>query len=128
MVGGMVAMTIPLLICDDSNMARKQVARSLPPEWDVDITFATNGLEGLDAIRAGKGEMVFLDLTMPEMDGYGVLDTIKAEGLKCMVIMISADIQPEARDRVVGAGALAFIRKPINSDKLLSVLTEYGLF
>lgn len=120
-------MSIPLLICDDSNMARKQVARSLPPEWEVDITFATNGLEGLDAIRAGKGEIVFLDLTMPELDGYGVLDTIKAEGLKCMVIVISADIQPEARDRVTKAGALEFIRKPINGEKLMEVLQQYGL-
>jgi CheY-like chemotaxis protein len=69
-------MAIPLLICDDSNMARKQVARSLPDGWDVDITFATNGVEGLSAIREGKGEMVFLDLTMPEMDGYGVLEHV----------------------------------------------------
>ena len=43
-------MSIPLLICDDSNMARKQVVRSLPPAWDVDITFATNGVEGVEAI------------------------------------------------------------------------------
>lgn len=120
-------MTIPLLICDDSNMARKQVARSLPPDWEVEVTFATNGLEGLEAIREGKGEMVFLDLTMPEMDGYGVLEGIKSEGLKCMVIVISADIQPEARERVVNLGALEFIRKPINSEKLMAVLQQYGL-
>ncbi len=120
-------MSIPLLICDDSNMARKQVARSLPADWDVEITFATNGVEGIEAIRAGKGEMVFLDLTMPEMDGYGVLDTIKAEGLKCVVIVISADIQPEARERVISAGALEFIKKPINGEKLMAVLTQYGL-
>ena len=121
-------MTIPLLICDDSNMARKQVKRSLPPEWEVEVTLATNGVEGLEAIRAGKGEMVFLDLTMPELDGYGVLEAIKAEGLKCMVIVISADIQPEARDRVIGLGALEFIRKPINAEKLLAVLQQYGLY
>lgn len=120
-------MSIPLLICDDSNMARKQVVRSLPADWDVEITFATNGVEGIEAIRAGKGEMVFLDLTMPEMDGYGVLDTIKAEGLKCVVIVISADIQPEARERVIGAGALEFIKKPISGEKLMAVLTQYGL-
>jgi CheY-like chemotaxis protein len=121
-------MSIPLLICDDSNMARKQVARSLPPEWEVDVSFATNGLEGLAAIREGKGEMVFLDLTMPELDGYGVLDAIKAEGLKCIVVVISADIQPAARERVMTAGALEFIRKPINSEKLLAVLQQYGLY
>lgn len=120
-------MSIPLLICDDSNMARKQVARSLPPEWEVDITFATNGLEGLQAIRDGKGEIVFLDLTMPEMDGYGVLDAVKSEDLKAMIIVISADIQPEARERVLKAGALEFIRKPINGEKLQLVLKQYGL-
>ncbi|MFA7553798.1 MAG: response regulator [Spongiibacteraceae bacterium] len=121
-------MSIPLLICDDSNMARKQVARSLPAEWDVDVTFATNGVEGLEAIRAGKGEIVFLDLTMPELDGYGVLEAVKAEGLKCIIIVISADIQPEARDRVIGTGALEFIRKPINAEKLATVLQQYGLY
>ena len=120
-------MTIPLLICDDSNMARKQVSRALPLDWDVDVTYATNGLEGLDAIREGRGEMVFLDLTMPELDGYAVLEAIRDEGLKCVVIVISADIQPEARERVMRLGALEFIQKPINSEKLLDVLEEYGL-
>ena len=108
-------------------MARKQVARSLPEHWDVDITFATNGAEGLDAIRQGKGEMVFLDLTMPMVDGFGVLEAIKTENLKSVVIVISGDIQPEARERVRSLGALEFIKKPINKEKLSDVLATYGL-
>ena len=120
-------MSIPLLICDDSNLARKQVARSLPEGWDVDVSFACNGVEGLQAIREGKGEILFLDLTMPELDGYGVLEGIRAEGLKSMIIVISADIQPEARERVIKAGAMDFIRKPINVEKLTEVLNKYGL-
>ncbi|WP_024330371.1 response regulator [Simiduia agarivorans] len=120
-------MAIPLLICDDSNMARKQVTRSLPDGWDVEVTYAANGLEGIEAIRAGKGEMVFLDLTMPEMDGYEVLEAIRAERHKSIVIVISGDIQPEARDRVLALGALEFIKKPINKDKLAEVLHQYGL-
>ncbi len=120
-------MAIPLLICDDSAMARKQVARALPPDWEVEVTFAGNGVEGLDAIRAGRGEMVFLDLTMPELDGYQVLERIRAEGLKSVVIVISADIQPTARERVMQLGALDFIRKPINGDKLSETLKRYGL-
>lgn len=120
-------MTIPLLICDDSSMARKQVARSLPPEWDVDITYAVNGVEGIEAIRQGKVEMVFLDLTMPEMDGYEVLELVKQEKHKAIVIVISGDIQPEARERVMKLGALEFIKKPINQEKLEEVLRTYGL-
>ena len=120
-------MAIPVLICDDSNMARKQVARSLPEGWDVDITFATNGAEGLEAIRAGKGEMVFLDLTMPILDGFGVLESVRAEDLKSVVIVISGDIQPEAHDRVKSLGALDFIKKPVSKEKLQNVLLTYGL-
>ena len=107
-------MAIPLLICDDSNMARKQVQKSLPAGWDVEVTFAANGLEGLEAIRAGKGEMVFLDLTMPELDGFGVLESIRKDDLNAVVIVISGDIQPQARERVFALGALDFIQKPIN--------------
>lgn len=120
-------MSIPLLICDDSAMARKQVKRAIPEGWDVDITMATNGMEGIEAIRSGKGEMVFLDLTMPELDGYGVLEKVKTEGHKSIIIVISADIQPEARERVMGLGALDFVKKPIDGKKLMDVLTKYGL-
>ena len=120
-------MAIPLLICDDSNMARKQVVRSLPDGWDVDITFASNGVEALAAIRAGKGEMVFLDLTMPDLDGFGVLEAIRQEDLKSVVIVVSGDIQPVARERVTQLGALDFIKKPVSKEKLTSTLETFGL-
>ncbi len=108
-------------------MARKQVARALPDGWDVKITYATNGVEGLAAIEQGQGEMVFLDLTMPEMDGYEVLEAIQREHHKCIVIVISGDIQPDARQRVLRLGALEFIRKPINQSMLAEVLQRFGL-
>ena len=120
-------MPIPLLICDDSGMARKQLFKALPASWDVDVTYAVNGLDGLEAIRAGKGEIAFLDLTMPEMTGYEVLEKVREEQLKSLIIVISADVQPEARERVMQAGALDFIRKPVNSEKLNELLKTYGL-
>jgi chemotaxis protein CheY-P-specific phosphatase CheC len=120
-------MTIPVLICDDSSMARKQMARALPSNWDVDISFAENGLEGLRAIRAGKGEVLFLDLNMPEMDGYQVLEAIRAQDLPTMVIVVSGDIQPEAYQRVMRLGALAFIKKPVSSEQIAEILVKYGV-
>lgn len=120
-------MATPILICDDSSFARKQMARALPKDWDVEITFAENGQEGVDAIRAGKGEVVFLDLTMPVMDGYGALEIIKKEDLPAMVVVVSGDIQPEAMARVKQLGAMDFIKKPINEEKITLVLTEFGI-
>ena len=121
-------MTTKLLICDDSNMARKQVARSLPDGWDVDISFAADGVEGIEAIKAGKGDVLLLDLHMPKMDGYQVLEAILAQDLPTLTIVISGDIQPEAHQRVTSLGALGFIQKPVNKDILTEVLSSYGLF
>ncbi|ABM23487.1 MULTISPECIES: response regulator [Shewanella] len=120
-------MTISVLICDDSAMARKQMARTLPKEWDVEITYATNGAEGLDAIRAGKGEVVFLDLNMPVMDGYEVLQTVQQNDLPALIIVVSGDIQIKAHERVKALGALDFIQKPVSADAISNILQEYGI-
>ena len=121
-------MPTKLLICDDSNMARKQLARSLPDGWDVDLSFAANGVEGIEAIKAGKGDVLLLDLNMPEMDGYQVLEAILEQDLPTLTIVVSGDIQPEAHKRVTGLGALDFIKKPVNKEKLTEVLLSYGVF
>ena len=120
-------MPTKLLICDDSNMARKQVARSLPDKWDVDISFATNGEEAIEAIKAGKGDILLLDLNMPVMDGYEVLQAILAQDLNTLTVVISGDIQPEAHQRVTQMGALDFIQKPVNKEKLTEILKAYGI-
>lgn len=121
-------MSTKLLICDDSNMARKQLARSLPDGWDVDISFATDGVEGIEAIKAGKGDVLLLDLNMPNMDGYQVLEAIVKQDLPTITIVVSGDIQPEAHKRVTSLGALDFIQKPVNKEKLTEVLLSYGVF
>ena len=121
-------MTIPVLICDDSSFARKQMQRSIPDGWDVDISFAEHGQEALDMIRAGKADLIFLDLNMPVMDGYETMQVIKDEDLSTMVIVVSGDVQPEARSRMLALGALEFIRKPIDNAKLVEILTQFGLY
>lgn len=118
---------IPLVICDDSNMARKQLLRALPAEWGVSVTQATNGLEGLDAVRRGLGEVMLLDLTMPVMDGYQTLAAIRKENLDVKIIVVSGDVQDEAVRRVMELGALAFIKKPADPDELKNTLTRLGL-
>ncbi len=121
-------MALPVLICDDSILARKQVRKSLPENFEVEVQTAGNGLEALAILRSQEIGLVFLDLTMPELDGVGVLEAIKAEAIDCFVIVISADIQPEMQRRVMELGALAFIQKPVNEEKLHGVLRQYGLF
>ena len=120
-------MPTPVTVVDDSALSRKIMIKSLPAEWSVEITQAGNGVEALEAYHAGKAHVMFLDLTMPVMDGYQVLETLKKEGLNTMVIVVSADIQPMAQERVLSLGAMAFIKKPVDTDKVRKILADFGI-
>ena len=116
-----------VLICDDSMVARKQVAKCLPQDWDVAVHFAKHGQEAITALEEGKGQLLFLDLNMPFMDGYETLKAIDRKQLKTKVIVISGDIQPEAHQRVKDLGALEFIEKPVDANMLQDVLRRLDL-
>ena len=120
-------MTTRVTICDDSSFARKQMARALPPGWDVEVTFAEDGTKGLAAIESGKSDVLFLDLNMPIMDGYQTLEAIRKNDLPTMTIVVSGDIQPEAHRRVTELGALAFVKKPVNGEQIAALLKDYGI-
>ena len=119
---------IPLLVSDDSNMARKPLIRALPPEWPVSLSQANNGEEALALIRQGLGPVMLLDLTMPVLDGYQTLAALRAEGLSSKVIVVSGDVQEEAVRRVRELGALAFIKKPADPEILRQTLIDLKLF
>ena len=121
-------MTTRILICDDSALARKQMARALPEGLRGDVSFAKDGVEALEKLRGGEAELLFLDLNMPEMDGYQVLEQVRKEDLPVMTIVVSGDIQPEARDRVKKISALDFIKKPTETCTVLDLLVEYGVY
>ncbi|CAM2196481.1 response regulator [Paraburkholderia sp. A1RI_3L] len=121
-------MSLPIVIADDSLLARKVLTKALPEDWDVDITYASNGREALAAYRAGKASVMFLDLTMPDMTGYQVLEALQHEDLNTFVIVVSADVQPMAQERVRTLGAAAFVAKPVTPEALLPILKEYGLY
>jgi CheY-like chemotaxis protein len=118
-------MVAAVLICDDSNLARKQMARSLPADWQEKISFAGHGQEALEVLKRQPIDLLFLDLNMPILDGYQVLQAIREQQIPVKVVVVSGDIQPEARERVMGYGALDFIRKPVAAEKLTEVLQQF---
>lgn len=121
-------MSTPLLICDDSVVARKQMLRALPEDWDVQVSFARDGQECLDQLADGRGDILFLDLNMPVLDGYQVLETLRERDSPTMVIVVSGDIQPEAERRVKALGAIQMVRKPMDPSQLRQVLLDFGLY
>ncbi|MFY4805656.1 response regulator [Aliarcobacter butzleri] len=115
-----------VLVTDDSKMARKMVVRSLEESTikDLEIFEAQNGQEAIDLYKEISPKIVFLDLTMPIMDGFEALKRIKEIDENAKVVIISADIQKLSVDRVRELGAFNFIKKPIDSLKMQQILEK----
>jgi len=119
-------MAISVLVADDSKLSRRSVKKSLPPELDYDILEAANGQEAITLLSQHSFDLVLLDLTMPEVDGVGVLEYLSQQESSPNVIVISADFQPEKQRIVLSLGAKRFIRKPLDKEELAMTLFELG--
>lgn len=93
-------MALNVVVCDDSAFARKQLIRAIPKNLVNNLYQAENGLEAMKLLREGKCELLFLDLTMPIMDGFQVLEAIHKENIAVLVIVISGDVQEIGRAHV----------------------------
>ena len=115
-----------ILVTDDSKMARKMVIKTLTEniEGDLEIFEAQNGQEALDLYKELSPKIVFLDLTMPIMDGFTALEKIKEFDKNAKVVILSADIQKLSVERVLSLGAFNFIKKPIDSTKMQQILSK----
>lgn len=115
-----------ILVTDDSKMARKMVLKTLEDvlTFEYEVFEATNGQEAVDLYKLHKPKLVFLDLTMPIMDGFTALEYIKNYDKSANIVVISADIQKQAIDKALLLGALNFIKKPIDATKMKQILSR----
>ena len=119
--------SISITIVDDSKMSRKAVMRALPSELHDNVHEAANGIEALEKFSEGKADVMFLDLTMPIMDGFEVLSELKKQKARNFVFVLSADIQPTSQQKVLELGAVSFLKKPLDAFMLKELLHEVGL-
>jgi len=105
-----------LLVVDDSEDNRYTLTRRLAREGYTQVVTAANGREALERLREHRFDLVFLDIMMPEMDGYQTLERLKAdERLRHIpVIMISSVDQIESVIRCIELGAEDYLPKPFN--------------
>lgn len=116
-----------ILIVDDSKTAQLMLKKSIPETIaaESEITMKGNGQEGLQAYLDQKQDIVFLDLTMPVMDGYACLEKIMQHNKDAVVIIVSADIQQSAKEKVLALGAKVMIKKPVNSQTIKAIFEDF---
>ena len=106
-----------ILIIDDAEMNRDILTDILGDSYD--ILQAEDGLQGIRVLEERHGDigLVLLDIVMPNMDGFGVLDVMNAKGWidDIPVIMISAEREPQQMERAYALGVTDFIVRPFDA-------------
>jgi CheY-like chemotaxis protein len=104
-----------LLVVDDNNMNRIMLSRYIA-KLGYQATLAENGRQALDKLQSGPFDLVLLDVQMPEMDGYQVLEQMKADPRlrEIPIIMISAVEELESVVKCIELGAQDYLPKPFN--------------
>jgi DNA-binding response OmpR family regulator len=117
--------TMRILFVDDDPILREFACVNLATE-KATIDTAPDGEAALTAIRANRPDIVLLDLEMPILDGFGVLNALRADPRtrQLPVIVVTGREDIEAVDRAFEAGATSFVVKPLNW-RLLSHQVRY---
>jgi len=111
---------IRTLIVDDEALARERLRRLLAEASDIEVMGeCTNGREAVDAIRRDSPDLVFLDIQMPELDGFGVLAALAGAQLPCVVFVTAHD---KFALKAFEVHAVDYLLKPFDRERFATAL------
>lgn len=112
-----------ILVIEDEAELRANVARFLKAEG-YEVVLAENGAAGVEAALAHMPNLIVCDITMPEMDGFGVLFSLRENVTTSNIpfIFLTASTRTYDRDFGVQLGANDYITKPFKLEQLLAAI------
>jgi two-component system, chemotaxis family, chemotaxis protein CheY len=115
-----------LLVVDDAVFMRKMICGvAAEAGWEV-VGEAANGLEAVALYDRLRPDLVTMDLVMPEMGGLEALRQIRAEDPQARVVVVTALDQKQALMDSIREGAIDFIVKPFERQRVLNLLAKLG--
>ncbi len=115
-------MKVRTLIVDDEPLARERLRTLLDQQKDIEVIGECgDGREAVEAIESERPQLVFLDVQMPEMDGFEVLETVGAERMPPVIFVTAFD---QYALRAFEAHALDYILKPFDAERFERALQK----
>jgi two-component system chemotaxis response regulator CheY len=117
---------LQILVVDDSKVMREMIVACLRALDGASFTHAASGLEAIERLSMSPFDLVFLDLNMPDIGGFEVVEFIRGQDeLKRLpIIVVTTRGDEGARARALGAGATRFMTKPFDPEGLLREVRE----
>jgi CheY-like chemotaxis protein len=115
-----------VLLVEDNEFNRDMLSRRLRRSgWEVEV--ATDGVQGLERARAGDFDLILMDMSLPEMDGWSVTRLLKGSShtRDIPIIALTAHAMNGDREKALLAGCDEFETKPVEYSRLLGKMTEF---
>ena len=112
-----------ILLIDDEPDILEFLSYTLKKEG-LKVFTANNGKDGVEMAKSLSPDLIILDVMMPQMDGYEVMQKIRQDPqfLSLPIIALTAKAMKGDREKCIEAGASDYISKPIDNEQLLSLL------
>ena len=114
-----------ILIADDNHANRELLRSMLQRFTETELHVANDGAAAAEAYRELKPQITLLDINMPGMDGFAVLEEIRTVEPDAFVVMVSAHSGVETVQKALKHGVGGYIVKPYSAQRVLDVLTRY---
>ena len=108
-----------VLVVDDDPNVNLFISRLLVKKFRCEVVTAVNGLDGLSKLKEENPEVIFLDVTMPVMNGIETLQAIRSDNnyKKIPIIMLTAVRERDVVGRVMNLGVIDYVLKPLMYDE-----------
>ncbi len=117
-----------LLVEDDSTSA--MVTEEILTSWEFEVDIAENGVVCLEMIQETAYDFIFMDCTMPLMDGYDTTREIRRmeiEGVveRCPIVALTGNTEEGAREKCLASGMDDYFAKPVKQDSLEKAIKQH---
>ena len=113
-----------ILIVEDNAM-NVMVLQKVLEQFGIDTDVADNGMVALDKTEEQEYDLIFMDIHMPEMDGFEATRIIRKRDKDVVIVGLSANVTREAIDEAREVGMRDYLTKPFSRDKLLALLNRF---
>ena len=113
-----------VLVAEDSP-ANQMLIKTMLERAGLDVTIAADGVEAVEAVTKESFDLIFMDMQMPNLNGYEATKKLRAKGLTLPIVAVTANAMAGDDKKCLAAGCDAYMSKPIKTDILVEFLGKY---
>ncbi len=117
---------VRILLVED-NQVNARIATQIMEKWGIKVDVAGDGQMAIDKYKPERYDMIFMDLHMPNVDGFEATKAIRKQDKKIPIVALTAAIKVQDKEKVLKVGMNEFVSKPFKPAELQSLIQKFAL-